>query len=120
MYQKKRSLIFFLLFVFLIIYLIIPLIVSTYYGNIPIFDKSYLFSRSIIVSDDPKLSENGTISFLNYGIYTWGEIKTYIIKKQMTYSHIFRDLVMLTMVAVLAILIDRIIGNRLPKFLRRR
>ncbi|MDC3416766.1 hypothetical protein [Aquibacillus salsiterrae] len=94
-----------------ILVLIIPLIISITYGNIPFYNNDYLVNYDILVSNDKKLNESD-ISFINYNTYTWPEIKSYIIRNQMTYSHILRDMIILIAIAVLAIIIDRTFGQR--------
>lgn len=119
MYRNKKPLFLFLLFVCLIIFFIAPLIISISYGNTPILNRNFLFSRSIIVSNDPELKDSW-ISSLNYSIYSWDEIETYIINKQMSFFHIFRDIVVVTATATLAVLLDRLFGRRFPRFPKRK
>lgn len=112
MYRKKNTLFLFLFFGCLIVFFIVPLVVSIYYGNTPLINKkNYLFSRNIIVSNDLKLNDSW-ISAMNYKIYTWREIESYIINKQMTFYRILRNIVALITTAILAILFDRLFGPR--------
>lgn len=112
MYRKKKPLFLFLLFSAIIVFFIIPLVISIYYGNPPfINNKNYLFSRNIIVSNDPKLNDSW-ISVINYDIYTWREIETYIINKQITFYRIFRNITVLIATAILAIILDRVFRSR--------
>lgn len=116
--RKNKSLLFLLLFC-IMTFLIIPFIISVSYGNIPFYNNNYLSSYDILVSNDKKLNSSD-ISFLNYNTYTWTELKTYIINNQMTFSHIFRDIVVLIFIAIFAISLDRMFGRHFPKLLRRK
>lgn len=49
---------------------------------------------------------------MNYDIYTWREIETYIINKQITFFRVFRNIIILIVTAVLSILLDRMLGSR--------
>lgn len=119
MYRKKMTLFLFLFFFCLIVFLIVPLIISMSYGNTPILNRNYLFTRDIIVSNNPKLKDSG-ISMLNYDIYTWNEIKTYIINKQITFLHVLRDIVVVIATAILAVLLDRLIARLFPRYWQRK
>ena len=112
MYRRKNTLFLFLLFCCIIVFFIVPLVVSIYYGNPPFINKTkYLFLRNIIISNDPDLSDSW-ISAMNYDIYTWREVETLIINKQMTFLRIFRNIVILVATALVAITLDRMFGSR--------
>ncbi|WP_188453368.1 hypothetical protein [Virgibacillus oceani] len=104
---------------FVLIFLVVPLVISVYYGNIPFLNNSRLFSYDVLVSNNQQLSDNIN-PLLNYRIYTWSEIKSYIISKEMRFSHIFRDTVVLFLTAVIAIYLDRTFGRNLSNFFRRK
>lgn len=59
-----------------------------------------MFSRNIIVSNDPKLNDSW-ISVINYDIYTWREIETYVINKQINFYRIFRNIAVLIAIGIL-------------------
>ncbi|WP_088051947.1 hypothetical protein [Virgibacillus dakarensis] len=104
---------------FVFVFLVIPFIISVSYGNIPFLNNNSLFSYDIIVSNNQQLNNNN-IPLLNYKTYTWSEVKSYIINKEMGFSHVFRDTVVLFLTAVIAIFIDRTFGRNLLNFLRRK
>lgn len=103
----------------IIIFVVIPFVISIAYGNFPFFNNDYLSKYDIIITNDKKISDSN-LSFINYNTYTWSEIKTYIIKKQMTYKHILRDITVLLITVIVAVCIDRTIGSNLPRPFRRK
>jgi len=112
MYRRKNTLFLFLLFCCIIVFFIVPLVVSIYYGNPPFINKNkYLFLRNVIISNNSDLNDSW-ISAMNYNIYTWREIETLIINKQMTFFLIFRNIVILVATALIAITLDRMFGSR--------
>lgn len=118
MRRKNRGLFILVVILFILIFLVIPLVVSISYGNIPFLNKNRLFSSDILVSNNQQILNNNIPIFIK--TYTWSDIQIYIIRKQMTFSHVFRDTVVIVLVAVIAVFIDRIFARGLPKELRRK
>lgn len=119
MRRKNRVLFILVVILFILIFLFIPLVVSIYYGNIPFLNKNRLFSSDILVSNNHQILKNNNIPIF-IKTYTWSEIQIYIIRKQMTFSHVFRDTAVIVLVASIAVFIDRIFARGLPKKLRRK
>lgn len=119
MRRENRVLFIFVVILFILIFLIIPLVVSAFYGNIPFLNKSRLFSSDVLVSNNQQALKNNNMLFF-IKTYTWSEIERYIIRKQMNFSHVFRDTVVIVLTAVIAVFVDRIFGRSYPKYLRRR
>lgn len=119
MRRKNRVLFILVIILFILIFLVIPLVVSVSYGNIPFLNKNRLFSSDVLVSNNQQMLKNNNMQIF-IKTYTWSEIKRYIIRKQMTFSHVFRDTVVIVLTAVIAVFIDRIFGRGLPKYLRRK
>lgn len=95
-----------LLLIVLIVFGIIPLVISMTYGHIPFFDRASLESADILVTNN-KHVDGGELSFLYNSIYTWEEITTYIIRREMTYYKVLRKIIVYIGVAVVAVIIDR-------------
>lgn len=119
MRRKNRVLFILVVILFILIFLVIPLVVSVSYGNIPFLNKNRLLSSDVLVSNNQQMLKNNNMQIF-IKTYTWSEIKRYIIRKQMTFSHVFRDTVVIVLTAVIAVFIDRIFGRGLPKYLRRK
>ncbi|MDC3414806.1 hypothetical protein NC797_14125 [Aquibacillus sp. 3ASR75-11] len=119
--MRRKNNLLFLLLLLAIIFVGVPLIISVSYGNVPFYNNNYLSSYNVLVTtDESKNNGETTSSYLTYNTYTWSEIEQYVISNQMTFSHVFRDFVVLLSIAFLAIAVDRIIGKKLPKKIRRK
>lgn len=107
----------FILIIF--VFLVIPIIISVAYGNVPFFDKSPLYSSDVLVTNNLKLFENTNMPIF-IKTYTWQEIKGYIIRKEVTFVRVFRNIIVLFLTAVIAVILDRMFGHLLPINIRRR
>lgn len=107
---NKNTLIVLLLLLF-ILFIGIPLGVSIYYGNIPFYNNDSLEANDILVSNDENII-GSELTFINNNTYTWAEIKEYVIRNQMTFSRVFRNIVILISVAIVAVIVDRLIFRR--------
>ena len=115
--QLKLSKILTILIIF--IFLVIPLIISVAYGNVPFFDRSPLYSSDVLVTNNQKLFESTNMPIF-IKTYTWQEIQGYIVRKEVTFVRVFRNIVVLFLTAVIAIVVDRRFGHLLPINIRRR
>lgn len=86
---------------------------SLFLINVPYFHLIYL------VTNNPKLLEKTNMPIF-IKTYTWQEIKGYIIRKEITFARVFRNTVVLFLTAVISIVLDRMFGYQLPRYLRRR
>src|SRR5699024_278791 len=114
---RSRIWIAFILIIF--IFLVIPLIISVAYGNVPFFDRSPLYSSDVLVTNNQKLFESTNMPIF-IKTYTWQEIQGYIVRKEVTFVRVFRNIVVLFLTAVIAIVLDRMFGHLLPINIRRR
>lgn len=107
---NKKTLIVLLLLLF-VLFVGIPLGVSLYYGNIPFYNNDILEANDILVSNDENINES-ELTFIKNNTYTWEEIKAYVIRNRMTFSHVFRNTVILISVAIVAVMLDRFLFRR--------
>jgi len=103
----NRKVLIVLLFLLFTIFIGIPLVISINYGNIPFYDNDALETTDIIVSNNKNIS-GSELSFINNNTYTWEEIEHYIIRKEMSFLRILRNIVIIIGVAVGAVVLDRI------------
>lgn len=115
--MRSRIWIAFILIIF--IFLVIPLIISVAYGNVPFFDRSPLYSSDVLVTNNQKLFESTNMPIF-IKTYTWQEIQGYIVRKEVTFVRVFRNIVVLFLTAVIAIVLDRMFGHLLAINIRRR
>lgn len=111
MRQRKRPVIIMMMILGCIIFIILPLFISMAYGNIPFYDQNSLESSDIFISDDSNLTDN-ELSFISNNTYTWAEIKRYIIRKEMTFTKVFRYTVIIVLIISGSIFIDRLFFRR--------
>ncbi|GAA5415286.1 hypothetical protein Pryu01_00310 [Paraliobacillus ryukyuensis] len=111
MRRNNKPFIIIILLILFVIFILVPLGISIAYGNIPLFNSDYLENYDVLVSNDPNLSEN-ELSFINNNTYTWSEIKSYILRNEMTFSKAFRNTVFVVGIAILSVILDRLLFRR--------
>lgn len=89
----------------------IPLVISISYGNIPFYNNSSIESSDIVVTTDKNIDKS-ELSFIENSTYTWAEVKRYVIRNEMTFTRVFRNTVVISGVAVAAVMIDRLFLRR--------
>lgn len=138
-YRSRRFKISLIVLVFW--FVLIPLGVSMFYGNIPFLNRYYgTYSNS---SGYGNSSLNGQ-NMANYSQYPYGynysnnsgftrnyglnsnvsgnmsSLSSYIARTQMTFWHVFRDMFIIFMAAVAAVIWYHFYGSRLFRSIRRR
>lgn len=108
-----------------VVFFLVPLVVSISYGNIP-FHKDFLGYRiqGAPTSGIPLLGipagNTTTSNVLLPSNSSSVDPSDYYRKKEMSFWHVQRDLGVLILVAILAILLDRKFGNWFLRWVRRR
>ncbi|UFU00627.1 hypothetical protein KO561_06745 [Radiobacillus kanasensis] len=105
--NMKKKAVFFLLML-IIVFGVIPFSISLAYGNIPLFDNNDLESYDVLVTND-EVKNDTEISFLSDSTYTWGEIKKYVIRNEMSYLNVLRIVAVIVGISFLAVVADRLL-----------
>jgi len=140
----KKNLFILVISLLFLVYILVPLVGSILYGNIPFLTSRYLnnyqFKNGTAISQYPATNTipnnsyiSGNIAPSIPGYNTSLQNKTSSLSsysnngyfyddtaRHMTFLHILRDMIILTITAFITVIFDRLFGGRFFRRLRRR